>query len=156
FQVHVEKTTGKPWRGFFDAWLKQSGLPTLRLENVRVVPHGVLAVEDDHRGFQVTGSIGRQGPAAPTVVDVTVETADGEVTQAVELANEHAAFSIKTDARPRRVVVDKYGQTAKANGGVFTVSSFGMELEKTLIVYGTADELATNREAAEALQRAIV
>jgi hypothetical protein len=156
FQTHLEKSTGRSWRPFFDAWLHQTGLPTLRLVDVHVAPHGVLAVEADHRGYQVTGSVSRQGPAAPTVVDVTVETADGEVTQTVPLAGEHAEFSVKTEARPRRVVVDKYGLTARANGGPFTVTSFTAELDKTLIVYGTGDEMPTNREAAEALQRAIV
>jgi hypothetical protein len=38
---------------------------------------------------------------------------------------------------------------------VFTVHSFHRELEQTLIVYGTLDEVYTNREAAEALQDAI-
>jgi len=38
---------------------------------------------------------------------------------------------------------------------VFSVQSFQNEEEDTLIVYGTADEENTNREAAEALQKAI-
>jgi hypothetical protein len=37
----------------------------------------------------------------------------------------------------------------------FSVLSFLQELEQTLIVYGTADEAPTNKEAAEALQQAI-
>jgi hypothetical protein len=40
-------------------------------------------------------------------------------------------------------------------GGAFSVLSFLHELEQTLIVYGTADETPTNKEAAEALQQAI-
>src|SRR5260370_22897040 len=39
--------------------------------------------------------------------------------------------------------------------GPFAVTTFYSELDQTLIVYGTADEVATNREAAEALQQAI-
>jgi hypothetical protein len=39
--------------------------------------------------------------------------------------------------------------------GPFAVTSFYAELDRTLIVYGTEDELPTNREAAEALQQAI-
>ncbi len=53
------------------------------------------------------------------------------------------------------MVVDKYGTTAKANGGTYSVLSFKEEVEKTLIVYGTADEEAANKETAEALQDAI-
>jgi hypothetical protein len=40
--------------------------------------------------------------------------------------------------------------------GPFSVLTFYAELEQTLIVYGTQDEANTNKEAAEALQRAIV
>jgi len=42
-----------------------------------------------------------------------------------------------------------------AISGPFAVTSFYAELDRTLIVYGTEDELPTNREAAEALQQAI-
>jgi hypothetical protein len=71
FQAHAEKAGGKKLEGFFDAWLKRTGLP--------VTP----------------------------------------------------------------------------DGGPFAVLSFMLEVEKALIVYGTADELPTNREAALALRRAI-
>ena len=37
----------------------------------------------------------------------------------------------------------------------FSIRSFHAEQEQTLIVYGTADELPTNREAAQALQKAL-
>lgn len=42
-----------------------------------------------------------------------------------------------------------------ARSGPFAVTTFYAEPEQTLIVYGTADEAASNREAAEALQQAI-
>src|SRR5262249_17864218 len=41
------------------------------------------------------------------------------------------------------------------HGGVFHVLSFLAEIDQTLIVYGTLDEVPTNREAAESLQQAI-
>jgi hypothetical protein len=50
----------------------------------------------------------------------------------------------------------KNGEGQKTNGGVFSVLSFQAERDQTLIVYGTADEIHTNREAAEALQKAII
>jgi hypothetical protein len=40
-------------------------------------------------------------------------------------------------------------------GGPFSVTTFYAELDQSLIVYGTLDEISTNREAAEALQQAI-
>jgi hypothetical protein len=41
-------------------------------------------------------------------------------------------------------------------GGAFTTQSFHSELDSTLIIYGTADEAAANREAAEAVQKTII
>jgi hypothetical protein len=117
----------------------------------------VAAVRDpDGKGHLVRGEVHRDGRLPRTEVEVTVETAKGEVTKPVTLEGAVSRFSITTDDPPRRVVVDKYGATARANGGVFSVGSFRRELDQTLIVYGTADELPSNREAAEALQRAIV
>jgi hypothetical protein len=55
----------------------------------------------------------------------------------------------------RRAVRDRAWDPAKVNG-VFTTLSFYQELENTLIVYGTADEVPTNREAAQAVQNAII
>jgi hypothetical protein len=40
--------------------------------------------------------------------------------------------------------------------GAFTIQSFHSELDQTLIVYGTVDEVAANKEAAETLQKAII
>jgi hypothetical protein len=46
-------------------------------------------------------------------------------------------------------------KVSATNGAVFSILSFYSELERTLIVYGSGDEVPTNREAAEALQKAI-
>src|SRR5207249_4375911 len=43
-----------------------------------------------------------------------------------------------------------------AKGGPFSVQTFWSEIEKVLIVYGTGDEVPTNREAARSLQRALL
>ena len=47
---------------------------------------------------------------------------------------------------PVRVVLDRYGAVARGNGGPFSVQTFLAEVRQTLIVYGSADEVATNRE----------
>jgi len=62
---------------------------------------------------------------------------------------------IPTQEPPLRVVLDKYGQLAKSNGGPFSIFSFTNELEQSLIVYGTTDEQSSQRESAEALQQAL-
>jgi hypothetical protein len=52
-------------------------------------------------------------------------------------------------------VSDRNGGPAAASGGAFTVLSFLSEQQQSLIVYGTADETPSNREAAETLQKGI-
>jgi hypothetical protein len=42
-----------------------------------------------------------------------------------------------------------------ANAAVYSITSFQAEQERTLIVYGTRDEVPTNREAAESLQKVL-
>ncbi len=150
FRAHVEKVAGKDLGDFFAYWTGQPGLPMLRL--------GKVAVSPDHSKYRVDGEIRRALPAPPMVVDVTVESAGDEVTQTVRLTGDGAitAFHITTGQKPTRIVVDKYGRSGRGNGGPFSVLSFYPEWEHTLIVYGTQDEVPTNREGAEALQKAII
>jgi hypothetical protein len=152
FQAHAAKAYGKPLDDFFTYWLNQTGLPAFE----ESLPLTLKSAKKGASGYVVEGEIRRQGKYPPALVPVTVETADGEVTQEVTLSGPATRFRIETKDRPRRVVVDKYGSTAKANGGTFSVLSFHAELDKTLIVYGTADEAPTNREAAELLQKDII
>ncbi|HEV3260830.1 MAG TPA: C45 family autoproteolytic acyltransferase/hydrolase [Gemmataceae bacterium] len=148
FQTHVEKWAGKRRRPFFDAWLNRPGLPELRLLHATAGPA---------KGrFAVTATIGHEAPWPRQSVRVTVETAKGEVAKRVLLRSASTDVTIETPDRPLRVIVDEYDWSAKDAGGAFSVLSFHADLENTLIVYGTAAEGPTNREAAEALQRAIV
>jgi hypothetical protein len=105
---------------------------------------------------QIRRSAGDKTALPPASVEVTVETAKGEVTKAVRVEKPTTSFMVETDAAPLRVVVDKYGMAARANGGVYSIQAFDAERDQTLIVYGTADEAAANQEAAEALERAVV
>ncbi|HLN29865.1 MAG TPA: C45 family autoproteolytic acyltransferase/hydrolase [Gemmataceae bacterium] len=147
FQAHVERAAGKPMQGFFDTWLQQPGLARLGLDKV--------SVEEGSGEYKVGGEILCSGHSPQTSVQVTLETSAGEETKTVGVHGPRTPFTFTTRNRPERLTVDKYGQTAKANGGVFSVSSFYGEVDKALIVYGTAAELPTNREAARELQRAI-
>jgi hypothetical protein len=148
FQAHVEKWLGGGQGAFFDPLLNGTGLPLYRLGKVASTPA--------KSGYRVSVEILREGTWPRSRLDVTVETAKGEVTKSVVVEGDRASLVVETSDAPRRVVVDKYGQTAKANGGAYAVPSFGADLGDTLIVYGTRDEAPANREAAEALQRAIV
>jgi hypothetical protein len=159
FQAHVAKTARMSLDTFFDYWTRKAGLPSLHLDKVRVVTGGHLGGlggKGEYR-YAVTGEIRRESSPLKMTVAVTVETAKGEVTKSVALGSDQTTFDIDTAGdKPRRLIVDKYGWTAKANGGPFNVLSFVAELNQTLIVYGTGDEVPTNREAAEELQRAII
>src|SRR5260370_41467810 len=60
---------------------------------------------------------------------------------------------LKEKGLPAKSAKDEH---SSAQGSSFyTLLSFHNELEKTLIIYGTSAEINTNREAAEALQKAI-
>ncbi len=143
FRDHVEKAAGQALADFFDYWLQQPGLPTLRLDAMKA--HQIA----------IHGTIHRPVAGPNTSVELIVECAQGEVTETIALKGERTSFSIPVKSPPRRIVVDKHDQLARANGGAFSVLSFQNELDQCLIVYGTSDESAANHEAAEALQKAI-
>ena len=56
----------------------------------------------------------------------------------------------------KQLLLDPQDAILCRNGGVFNTLSFMEELEKTLIVYGTKDEEAANKEAAEDLQDGLI
>jgi hypothetical protein len=155
FVAHVEKDAGHKLDSFFAYWLDQPGLPDVRLERVAVQSPqaGVGNGGGEPGGFRVVGSL-RQDAGPRRTILVTVETAKGEKTQAVEI-NGAGDFAFDLTEKPLRVVVDKYGQVSKANGSPYTPFSFHNERDKTLIVYGTRDEEAGNRITAEKLQERI-
>jgi hypothetical protein len=148
FQAHLEQATGKSLGTFFDYWLQQPGLPQLRLGKVTIVPDG--------SEYKIEGEVLRETRAPQRSVEIAVATTKGEETKTIVLESPQTPFTITTADRPVRLVLDKYADTAKRDGGVFSVLSFYRELDHTLIVYGTADETAANREAAESLQHGII
>ena len=148
FRAHVEKWAGKRRGRFFEPWLNHPGLPGLRLVHAATAP--------TKGGFVVTATVRREAPWPRQAVHVTVETAKGEVTKRVVLTSASTDCTIDTTDRPLRLIVDAHAWSAKDSGGAFSVLSFHPEVDKALIVYGTADEASANREAAEALQRAII
>jgi hypothetical protein len=145
FQAYVEKASGKSLGDFFDYWLNRNGLPELRLaDQVASASH------------VVSGEILKSEGSPTMIVALTIEMAHGEETRPITLASSHTPFEIKVSGNPVRVVLDKYGRSAKSAGGVFTVNSFYPEADRSLIVYGSGEEMPANREAAERLQRAII
>jgi hypothetical protein len=148
FIAAAEKATGKPLQSFFETWLTQPGLPALSLGKTEVVR--------DPKGFSVRGLISTENCPAGTKLDLTVDTDKGETIKTITITGPKTTFDITTAAQPERIWLDKYCWTPQTGGACFHVLSFQHELPETLIVYGTVDEGANNRETAEALQRAII
>jgi hypothetical protein len=147
FQAHVEKWVDNRRSDFFDAWLRRTGLPRYRIT--------ASETTFTEKGHEVAVEVGRDQPGPQTAIDVTVETAKGEVTRTVRIDGTTARVVLETSETPLRVVLDKYGQTAKRNGGPFSVVTPLAEPEQMLIVYGTAGDQDAQHEAADLLQQAI-
>jgi hypothetical protein len=148
FQAHVERAAGKSMNEFFEYWLRHAGLPEIRLDKISVTTRD--------QTYQVQGEIVRQSGLPTTQIEIAVTTERGGEVKTISASAGRTPFSIQTKLKPRRLVVDRDGRSAKANGGAYSVLSWHEELKDTLIVYGTRDEEAANREAAETLQQSIV
>jgi hypothetical protein len=148
FRKHLEKVSKKSLDNLFAEWTEHAGLPAVRLSKVKCAGKDGQCV--------VSGEIQLDGAKSPRDVEIVVETEGDELRKHFTAGPGNTSFSLESKTQPKRVIVDKYGLTAKANGGAFSISSFNSELDRTLIVYGTGEEAAANREAAETLQKTIV
>jgi len=147
FAAMAERAPYNVPAGFFSSWLQQPGLPVFELSNVKSHPSPF--------GDVVDGKLNVSPADAVNSVDITVETADDEKTQTIATTQPTVDFEIKTDKPATRIVVNKYWATPMSNGGRYSLGWFNTETQKALIIYGTQDEEAANKEAAEKLQKAI-
>lgn len=147
FENFLQSKTDRKLGPVFDWWLHRLGLPHLSIVSAKARRSGA--------GWQTTVEfdVTETGPALH--VPVTVEAGEGEVTQYEILAANHRRVVVKTETRPQRLIVDKYGTTAHSNGSSFNILTFENELEKSLIIYGTKDEQTGNFEAARLLQQSL-
>lgn len=153
FASHVQVATGEKLDGFFDYWAKKPGLPKLTLGKVELRSPDDSNVKAD--SYRIDAVLTAEGGPLPERLEVTVEAGKDEVTKIVSVDPATGAFSVVSDDRPKRLVVDKYARVAKANGGRFDAAAYMSEIEETLIVYGTTDDEAGNRDAGEILQERI-
>ena len=151
FVAHVAKFAGRSMNDFFDAWIGHGDLPKLTLVNA----DARCAAVPTSSGYDVAGEVRVEGSPQPASIDVTVETEADEMTRTFPVDAGRVVFRISSGARPTRLVVDKYNQTAKLNGSAFGLESIYRELDRALIVYGTTDDQSMNRETAERRQRTI-
>jgi hypothetical protein len=149
FQAYLEKSCPDQMLApFFDFWLNRTGLPpSARL--------GTVSVAKDGSKYRVDCEVLRDDRLPRTRVELTVETENGEQSKSFLLPSGRSQVAVESKEKPRRLILDKYDVT-KANGGVYAVFSFYPEVDQSLIVYGTAAETPSNREAAQILQRELI
>jgi hypothetical protein len=147
FERFLQGKSSRSLRPVFDWWLNRTGLPHLSIRSAHAARHG--------DGWQTTVELDPAKLGPMLSVPVTVETATGETTSETVVDAHRSRIVVTTAGRPERVVVDKYGMTARSNGSPFTILTFDGELDQTLIVYGTKDEEMANEEAARLLQQAL-
>jgi hypothetical protein len=150
FASAASRASGRDLSGFFDYWLNKTGMPTLKLKSAEIA--GGSAAEETG-AVVVNGILAAEGGPLPPAIEATAEWDGGEATQVAAVEPGSGRFSLTCDHRPSRLVVDKYGRSARANGGAASIDSFTREIEKTLIVYGTLEDEAGNRDAAAKLQK---
>ena len=146
--AYCEKETGKPVGEFLKPWLEGKELPTLKFGKSTWVAYPTEG--------KVSGEILVQNSNSPLTVNIFVEFDNEDKTAAVKNRGWPSAFSLSTKGRPRNVRISPADAMLCSQGGTYTLASFMEELEKTLIVYGTGDERASNLEAAQDLQKAII
>jgi hypothetical protein len=147
FAAMAEKAPYNVPAAFFKYWLEDSGLPSIELLDAKSTTSS--------SGNITSGKLHVKPMEAVNSVDVTVETGDDEKTQTIATTQPTVDFEIQTDKPATRVIVNKYDATPMNNGGRYSLGWFNTEPEKALIIYGTLDEEAANKEAAEKLQKAI-
>lgn len=152
FVAHMQKASGKDIKSFFDFWLTKKGLPKLKLVSAVMSP----SADAPGKSFSVEGVLSVEDGPIPESLEVTIETAKGEITRSVHPNVADGKFSVSLTDKPLRLIVDKYSRSAIANGAMYSMDSFMMGWEKTLIVYGAEDESAANAEAARELQTALI
>jgi hypothetical protein len=154
FAAQASQASGRDLSAFFNYWLNETGLPRLELASIRKRP--VLGSPDqDAEASTIHGVLRAKGGPLPGNIEVTLEDGEGdELTQVVPVSSE-GGFRVEAPGPITRLVVDKYARAARANGGEADLGAFADDLSHTLIVCGTRNDAAANRDAGLACQRAM-
>jgi hypothetical protein len=134
---------------FMKHWLRGKELPAISLSETKVI------AESEHF-VHVTGQIQQTNGRGMLNLQVRVETDAGAESTIVEVKDGVGQFALSTKSQPKRITISPADAMLCSSAGAFALSSFMDELEKTLIVYGTGEERASNLEAAQDLQQAII
>jgi Phospholipase B len=150
FRAHVEKESGKSLEDFFRFWLEEKPVPFLRLASAR-------AFSESSGESTILGELTlRNVDPLSMTLQAFVQTEKGEELVPIAMEKGSSNFALHTKSRPHSLRLSPSDTILFQDTGVYTVTSFMSDLEHTLIVYGTLDEAASNLEAAQKLQRAII
>lgn len=98
FRRSLEAETGRDWSSFFEQWVGRSGWPVLFVRDARWT--------SAEGGYAVSGTLAQEGKPYSLRVPVRIETADGATDLMVQVTGSAAAFEARTEARPRRLLID--------------------------------------------------
>lgn len=156
FQNLAEEVSGKPLGWFFQQWILETGLPRLKLYNVRA--------SQGAKDWRVQGRIRLVGyKSYTTPVTIGVATEAGIARTSVWLGRDSTKtvkndlpFEVRTESKPLRVVVDPYGDLLKMQKMPVRLSdlrepSNGLMIVGTRRLAGRLLELA-RRDSAELAQ----
>jgi hypothetical protein len=83
---------------FFRQWVERPGAPTLALADVAAARGG--------KGWTITGRLVQERPYFTLTVPLRLETEEGSLDIVVPLKGRDARFALRTEAPPRRLVID--------------------------------------------------
>ncbi len=159
FVAHVIKESKKDLKPFFEYWLTKPGLPVVKLvsANAHAIGHPVsVGAGTPMPIYEIKAVIKVESGPMPMLLDVTLEMEKGEITNTVIPNPETGSIYLTSQEEPKRIVVNKYARSALANGALYGVGTYHSDLEHTLIVYGTDDEVAANKDGAAELQQSLI
>jgi aminopeptidase N len=98
FQAVCEEVSGRNLNWFFDEWIRDTTLPDYAIEDVRVTKSS---------NYEVNFKISQIGDAAKMPVDVTLHTAESDITKRVWVDKDTKQVSFTANSKPVYIEVDK-------------------------------------------------
>lgn len=98
-QERFEQHAGRSLDRFFRQWVDRRGAPQMKLATIRRVA--------DSRGYRTIGRLVQEKPYYDVTLELTLDTEDGPVGQAVRLSDRQAEFEIASRTRPHALTADR-------------------------------------------------
>ncbi|MHC4538335.1 MAG: transglutaminase-like domain-containing protein [Planctomycetota bacterium] len=146
FQKIAENIYDQPLDWFFQQWTKNTDLPQLRLDAVR------LSKEDN--SWYVRGNLHQLNSSLFRLpVELVLEAEGPTERKQIWMESKNTRFEFRTAVRPRRVLVDPNNDILQIRKMPPLLVDFWNAYPKLVIVYGTIAEGEENKAAAESLNK---